>query len=298
MLSTSLKATVICMLGLALLLKPHISIADANDSVTAATQTPPLSVTLSPQSPIDEVLIEQASIDVIAARMTRFALRNFSALPHIRFRFEESSPFPANIWLSDETVYEVSLSFPFLYRMKQSINQQYPEQYELQSKIYQASVERMMWQELGRALIHSIPVQAYDHDAYLLDSFTTLMLLQQYHEETDFLLDASEAYLKIDETTPSMLPPDISDEVAFDDERYKRIVCLILGKDYSSQLELNGGPYLKLLDELTWDRRNLERCHQLFLKQTKRWARLLQPVLREDSSITALADAITSNHQR
>lgn len=145
----------------------------------------------------------------------------------------------------------------------------------VQKKIYSAAVEQMFWFELGRILVSQFALPIRGEEAYALDSFATLMLLNLY--DNQYLLDAAEEYLVVDDASHSLQEGSSQSEMEFDRSRYQLILCTVLGKDYV--------PYEETLEALAWEEARLQQCEARYRAQIYSWYEALEPYLKPDSSI-------------
>lgn len=243
---------------------------------------PSISFEFNPQSPIEELLINPETLSNIFDRLKRFSKQNFKLKRNIVFHFGDALDDETKE--SDKTEYRVTIRFTYLYQLYQIISTNYPQQEDVQTEIYRAAVEKLLWFELGRLFIQDYELSVSD-ELFALDNFSLLMLLNQYHQTTDYLLDATEVYLISDQAFPFHDSSAASDEASLDEERYRKAVCLILGKDYSTQLEHSNQPYIKLISELAWDQEKIELCKKLYEEKLSIWIDSLKPFLLEDNSI-------------
>lgn len=78
-------------------------------------------------------------------------------------------------------------------------------------------------------------------------------------------------------------------EAEFDEERYRMVVCLVLGKDHVSHIEL--------LKELAWDKQRLESCRELYQQKLTLWYEALEPYLAPGNILKTLLDPPTEEKQ-
>lgn len=145
----------------------------------------------------------------------------------------------------------------------------------VQEKIFVSAVEQMLWFELGRILVSQFALPIQGEEAYALDSFATLMLLNLY--ENQYLLDAAEEYLLVDDVSQLMPEKNGQSEMEFDRSRYQLILCTVLGKDYL--------PYEQTLAALAWEEERLLQCQTRYREQMQSWHEALAPYLKPDSNL-------------
>jgi Putative metallopeptidase len=249
-----------------------------------------LSFEFDTQGPLDEHLIERLEKRQVFERLRRFSEQDLKLKQDIVYHIQH--PLDSQAGLIDtpeapeeDTRLHIYLPFSYLYQLDQGLINKYAEQPDIQEAIYGAAVEKYLWFELGRALIDQFDLGVSGQEVFALDNFSTLMLLNLGLQESDYILDATEAFLLIDQSLPFAQENDYEAEISLDEQRYRKVVCLILGKDYLSHLKQNALPYQAVLEELAWDQKKIEQCQELYLQKLQTWVAALQPHLRESNQL-------------
>lgn len=257
---------------------------------SAANNTAKLSFQFDTQGPLDEQLIERLKNRQVFERLQRFSENDLKLKQDIVYHIQHPLDSRAGLidspdTLEQDTSLHIYLPFSYLYQLDQGLLNKYAEQPDIQEAIYGAAVEKYLWFELGRALIDQFDLGVSGQEVFALDNFSTLMLLNLGLQESDYILDATEAFLLIDQSLPFTHENDYEAEISLDEQRYRKVVCLILGKDYLSHLKQNELPYQAVLKELAWDQKKIEKCQELYLQKLQTWVAALQPHLRESNQL-------------
>lgn len=172
---------------------------------------------------------------------------------------------------------EVLIPYSFLHELYDGVVNKYPQQPEINRKIFSAAVEQMLWFEFGRVLVsqYTLPIRGLEE--YTLDNFSTLMLLNLSDLESEFILDAAEQYLVVDDAKSLLQGSSFQNENEFDQHRYRKIVCTVLG--------LNDQNNVDLLAELAWDSEHLALCRKQYLSNLNDWYEVLFPYLKPDNKM-------------
>lgn len=236
------------------------------------------------QSPIEELLINKSTLKDVFGRLQLFSSQNFKLKRNITFHFGNDSFISVDE--SKENNYLITIPFSFLYQLHQIVSNNYPQQMDVQASIYASAVEKLLWIELGRVLIRDYELHVEGNELFALDNFSMLMLLNQHHETTDYLLDATEVYLITEQAFPYLDHSAAEDEASLDEERYRKAVCFILGKDYATKLKTTQQPYIQLISELAWDQKKIELCKKLYDEKLATWIESLTPHLAENNTMS------------
>jgi len=185
--------------------------------------------------------------------------------------------------LANKQGYEIFIPFSFLHKLNHGLKNKYPEQQAIRDHIYAAAVEKFLWFEFGRALVNQFTLPISGQEIFALDNFSTLMLVNLNQLNSDYILDATEAYLLIDHTFSLTENRVYESESEFDEHRYRRVVCLILGKDLADKHHQSEAPYAELLSELAWDNKRLIQCQKHYHNKLFAWLEALRPHLKENN---------------
>ena len=172
--------------------------------------------------------------------------------------------------------------------MHQSLLVKFPQQIEVRERIFVSAVEKHLWFELGRLLVDKYELRFPESDSFILDHFSTLMLLNLSDLDSEYLLDATETYLLVSQSQFTQKTNSFQNEIEMDESRYRLVVCLILGKDLSlnNTHDLSSSaPYTTLLSDFSWGQQRLKQCMALYKGKLLAWYEALAPHLKETSQI-------------
>lgn len=189
----------------------------------------------------------------------------------------------------DSSQNKVWVPYHFLRELYDGIAAKYPQQSEVTQKIFSAAVEQMLWFEFGRVLVsqYTLPIRGLEE--YTLDNFSTLMLLNLSDLESEFILDAAEQYLVVDDAKSLLQDASFQNENEFDQHRYRRIICIVIGQDNENDVEL--------LAELAWDRERLAQCRKQYSSSLNDWYEALFPYLKPENKMQRWIRAQSSSQK-
>lgn len=206
----------------------------------------------------------------IFKKMSDFAATNLKLKSDILYTFHQGVKpfFGAN-------QNEIFISYAFLYQTYDYLRHKFSQQGALSDKLFAFVIEKLLWVELGRTLINQYELPIIGEENISLDQFSTLMLINLNDQDSEYLLDASETFLLLDDTSTLLSRLSFQSETELDERRYLLVLCLVLGKDYEK--------HTALLDELSWDQSRLLQCQQHYREQMNAWYEALQPFLKYDN---------------
>ena len=187
----------------------------------------------------------------------------------------------------------VYLPYSLFLELHERLVERYPEQLLVRENIFSAAVEQLIWFQFARVLVSQYALPVSGLEAYALDDFVVLMLLNL--SDTPYLLDAAEEYLLVDHSSSLLQSDRFQNEIEFDKARYHMMVCTTVGKDYLHSEEI--------LKDLAWEPERHERCQTLYWQKLKQWYASLAPYLKEDNQLllwlshkpSTVDDATTTN---
>lgn len=203
-------------------------------------------------------------------RLKRFSAQNLQLKAEVSFILYEGEGL-----FFDAAKNEVLIPYASLLELYDGISAKYPQQSEVVQRIFSSAVEQMLWFEFGRVLVSQYALPILGREEYTLDNFSTLMRLNLGDLESEFILDAAEHYLVMEDTKSLRHEAFFQNEIEFDQHRYRMIVCMVLGRD--------NVPPVDLLAELAWDKERLEWCRQRYLSKLNAWYSVLLPYLKPDN---------------
>tara|TARA_R110001592_G_scaffold127070_1_gene338592 strand:- start:4265 stop:5161 length:897 start_codon:yes stop_codon:yes gene_type:complete len=176
----------------------------------------------------------------------------------------------------------IPLSFNFLHTLHQGLSNKYEHQPEVINIIFSASIEFYVWSEFADYLIKEKQLEIIGDSYATKDNFAAIMLLNQNNPNSDYIADASEAYLLIRHTNTSHLSQHSQNELQLDQLRYKHIICLTLGFD---QIIQNPEIERLHLNSFSWDEDKIDQCKNSYSLVMKNWHKAISPALQEESVI-------------
>lgn len=207
-------------------------------------------------------------------RLNNAVQDNFALNKAVVFKLYDGDSALFNV--SENTSY---LPNSFLIELKEGLGAKYPSQPEIRNKIFDAALMQLIWVEFGRVLISQFSIPLTGNEEVLLDEFSTIMMLNSDVVEQDYILDAAEYYLLIDRSR-SLFEKGEKQEGKLDKQRYKHIVCMVLGRDYE--------PFKEKIEEITWDEDSLKGCKDSLGAIYSAWQARLKPALKEESLLHLL----------
>ena len=214
------------------------------------------------------VLRDQA----VFKKITDFSAKNLELKSDVLYSFHQGNePF------FGASQNQILIPSTFLYQVYDDVRVKYPQQTELSDRLFAYTVEKLFWLELGRVLINQYALSIIGKEEISLDQFSTVMLLNLSEMGSEYLLDATEEFLLIDDSSSLMSRISFQSEEELDELRYRLVMCLVLGKDYDDHVEL--------LDELTWDQDRLLNCRDHYQEKMLAWYEALQPFLKPENKL-------------
>jgi len=225
----------------------------------------------------------------IFKKLNSFVDRNLKLTKNVRFIFKHQDTAYSNAHITEESnEQQIFIPFSILYQLYQGINQKFPQQSDVGDRIYISAVEKHLWFEFGRVLINQFSLSTSGNDDYLLDNFSTLMLINLSDFDSDYILDATEAYLLAERSQPLIKEENFTSELEIDEHRYRVVVCLILGKDINienNQALNDTKEFTDLLSNLSWKKTRLSECRDLYQQKLLSWYQALLPHLKENNQL-------------
>ena len=109
------------------------------------------------------------------------------------------------------------------------------------------------------------------------------MMLNQNNPSSDYIADASEAYLLIRSSDTSSVGQHNKNELQQDQQRYRHIICLSFGFDQLTQLPESDKYHLQ---SFTWDEKKIQQCKQNYRDILSNWYQAISPYLTTNNLIT------------
>lgn len=230
----------------------------------------------------DENLIRMLEEANTFKRIKKIIDSNFVLNVPIRFHIQhpkESKLIEAEF---DQESHIVNLPFSFLHTLYQGLANKYEYQTEVISIIFSATVEYYIWSEFAEYLIKNKQLDVQGDTFAATDNLASIIMLNQNNLSSDYIADASEAYLLIHSTRSSTINQQAQSELQLDQQRYKHIICLSIGFDQiiqtpdSEKLHLNS---------FSWDEKKIQQCKNSYRLIMKNWHQAIKPSLQKNSVI-------------
>lgn len=234
-------------------------------------------------SPADEALILRLNETQTFSRMSQMIETNIKLSPpvHVLIKHTKEAQFVATEL--EKASYIVTLPFSFLHTLFQALSSRYEHQPEVINTVFSASVEFYVWSELANYLIERKRLDAQGDKYTAIDNFASIMMLNQNNAFSDYLADASEAYLLIHTTSGSRITQQAKNELEQDQQRYKHIICLTIGFD---QLQESPDTEQYNLSNFYWDEEKITQCKTNYSAIVNNWYHAIQPVLKKKNLIS------------
>lgn len=229
------------------------------------------SVKFEYQAPNDYTrkIFERLSEQEVLSQFEAIVRKNFELGLEIIFEF-----YSGDSKLFDALGNKIFIPYSYLVELNEGLASKYPQQPQTSQRIFDAALTHILWVEFGRALVsqYAIPLDRSEH--VLLDEFAIMMLLNTGVGEDEYILDAAETALLIDDTR-SVLGSSGDQESLSDKQRYRLMVCMVLGHDYE--------PLFENVPDVTWDDQRIKQCEQTVLNSGVAWYNRLRPALSKKS---------------
>lgn len=182
----------------------------------------------------------------------------------------------------DQKSHVVNLPFSFLHTLHQGLSHKYEHQPDVINTIFSTSVEYYIWSEFAEYLIENKQLDVQGDIFAATDNFATILLLNQNSPSSDYIADASEAYLLIHSTRSSTINQQAKSELELDQQRYKHIICLSIGFD---QIVQHQDIETLHLNSFSWDEMKIEQCKNSYSLILKNWHQAIKQSLQQSSVI-------------
>ncbi len=182
----------------------------------------------------------------------------------------------------DQESHIINLPFSFLHTLHQGLTNKYEHQVDVINIIFSASTEYYIWSEFAEYLIGNKQLDVQGDTFAATDNFASIVMLNQNNSSSDYIVDASEAYLLIHSTRSTTINQHAQSELQLDQQRYKHIICLSIGFDQIIQAP----DYENLhLNSFSWDENKIEQCKSSYSLIMKNWHQAIKPSLQKNSVI-------------
>lgn len=237
---------------------------------------------LSSESEQDKVLLSILEESNTFNQIKKIINTNFTLNIPIRFHIQHPKESRFIATEIEQESYIVNLPFSFLHALYQGLSNKYEHQTEVIDIIFSASVEYYIWSEFAEYLIVNKQLDVQGDTFAATDNFAAIMMLNQNIPSSDYIADASEAYLLIQHTKIPAVNLQNLNELQLDQQRYKQIICLSIGFD---RITNDTGRELLHLNSFSWDKKKIEQCKNSYALIMKNWHSAIKHSLQKDSVI-------------
>lgn len=234
------------------------------------------------ETPQDDIVIRVLRETQTYNRIKKIIDTNFVLDKPVRLHIQhpKKSQFIATE-LAEES-YVVVLPFSFLHALYQGLSNKYVHQPSAINAIFSTTIEFYVWSEFANYLITEKNLEISGEPYTAKDNFASIMLLNQNNTTSDFITDASEAYLLIHSADEPNSHPRIQNELQRDQQRYRHIVCLTMGFSQTIQYLEEEKDHL---DSLSWNEQETQQCQTRYLNILSNWYEAIAPILQENNII-------------
>jgi hypothetical protein len=234
------------------------------------------------ESEQDAHLIRKLEETSTFSRIKKILNTNFILDAPIRFHIQQPKESKFISTELEQKSYIVNLPFSFLHTLYQGLKKKYEHQPDIINIIFSASIEFYIWSEFAEYLIANKKLEIQGDTFAATDNFASMMMLNQNNPSSDYIVDASEAYLLIHSTKSSTINQQNQNELLLDQQRYKHIICLSIGFDQITQLS----EMEKLhLNSFAWDQKKIKQCKDSYTLIMKNWHQAINQSLQKNSVI-------------
>lgn len=237
---------------------------------------------VSSESEQDQALVNILEEANTFNRIQKLISTNFMLTLPIRFHIQhakESSFIATEI---EQKSHIVNLPFSFLHTLYQGLSNKYEHQSETINAIFSTSLEYYIWSEFAEYLILNKQLEVQGDSFAATDNFASIMLLNQNIPSSDYMVDASEAYLLIHRTKTPRLKLHGQNELQLDQQRYKHIICLSIGFDQTTN---DTGREQLHLNSFAWDEAKIDQCKNSYTLIMRNWHQAITKSLHKTSII-------------
>lgn len=267
-----------------------------NASETISKQTPPTKETTNAsvtktllffqpfsENKQDEELVKILEETQTFNRIQKIIETNFVLTTPIRFHIQQVKESTFVETRLEQKSYIITIPFSFLYTLYQGLSNKFEHQIEAINIIFSASVEFYIWSEFAEYLIKNKKLEVAGDTFAAMDNFASIMMLNQNNPSSDYIADASEAYLLIRQTKLPSVNKLAKNELQLDQQRYRHIICLSIGFD-----QINQSPEIEKyhLKSFSWDEAEIEQCKNSYLDIMSNWYQAISPFLSKANLIT------------
>ena len=200
---------------------------------------------------------------------------------HIHIQHQQESKFVTTELSQPSHI--VTIPFSFIHTLYQGLLNKYEHQSEIINIIFSASMEFYIWSEFSAYLIKDKHLEVMGDKFTTMDNFSSIMMLNQNNPSSDYIADASEAYLLIRSADNSSVGQHNISELQQDQQRYRHIICLSLGFDQLTQPPEIDKSHLQ---SFAWDEKEIQQCKQNYRDILSNWYAAISPYLTANNLIT------------
>ena len=261
------------------LAKDNLALTNVIKDQTAIKQ-PRLSFRFFAEKEQDQFFQDMLESSETLSRLEKQFHTNFKLDIPIYFHFQHAKAAQLIEAEIEANSHVVSIPYSFLYTLYQGLSTKYAQQTEVIERIFAATLEFYVWSEIAGIIIHERQLDILGKRSTAQDNFASIMMLNQHSASSDYLVDASEAYLLIHSLMSADADEDSLDELESDQKRYKHILCLTIGFDQLTQPEASETDHLT---DFYLDKELTNHCQHTYLEVMHNWYAALTPLLQEDN---------------
>jgi hypothetical protein len=176
--------------------------------------------------------------------------------------------------LFNEEYGEIDIPFQFIEQVQVRYLRNHPRASRARAVEFSMDVlMHVVLHEMGHALIdlYDLPHSSREEDA--VDSLAAILLIEMFEDGREVSINTARSFaIKSFDNTSSGWR-NYSDEHSLDEERYRKIICLIYGSKPDS--------YTDLARDSGLTDRQIRACPVVFKRQKSAWRKQLKPYLRD-----------------
>ena len=234
------------------------------------------------ETPQDEKLIQILEETQTYDRIRKVIETNFIFDKPVRLHIQHPKESQLIATELNQQSHVVVLPFSFLHALHQGLSTKYVHQSSTIDTIFSTTIEFYIWSEFADYLIKEKNLEIKGQRFTAKDNFASIMLLNQNNENSDFIADASEAYLLIHNTGESNVSQHLQNELQRDQQRYRHIICLTMGFNQTVQQPEIEKDHLK---DFSWDESEIAQCKSSYSMIMSNWYEAISPSLQENNII-------------
>lgn len=233
------------------------------------------------ETPQDESLIDTLEETQTYNRISKIINNNFTLEKPVRLHIQHPKESQLIATELSQESHVVVLPFSFLHALYQGLSNKYEHQTNTIETIFSTSVEFYIWSEFAAYLIKENNLEIKGETYTARDNLAAIMLLNQNNASSDFITDASEAYLLLHSTNEPHIGQHSQNELTRDQQRYRHVICLTMGFNQTIQQPNVEKDHLK---DFSWNENERAQCKSRYLMVLENWYKVIEPFLKDTNS--------------